>query len=511
MPYGSEYLAVRDGAVAWKSFMGIPQSSDGLEQYASLAALAGAPADEAWVYACVSKRFKAAVSVPMTVRVRQGKELAALADVPDAAGEDLQFLLDSVNPVDMTGSEFRGYTQASRAVWGGCGWKKVRGSISGRTRELYWLRAPDLTAHSEDGRAVVSWGYHPDRGAIEEILRQDVLVFRDFNMRSQTEFLSPLSAARYEIQVNRSAAMHTAATLANRGVPEGYWKAAKGVDVTQQDQSAIRRFIRTLRGPRNAGKSLVSPDIEYQALGLNPKDAEWLAGRKVSRMMVSAVLGVPLLVAGDDDKASVYANFRDAEVAFWRGTMVDQLNGDADVLNNWLLPEFDPSRKRLVVVPDYSGVEALKPVWAEEVNAWNSWVDRQAVVPNEVRTHFRLGNPTTWGDKPTPNTKITLRPDPASVGIVDLPSLDGSTAPAPDANPPSEPGDDTDVPAALRAWGRGLYRHPSVRAFTAFGGPLDALPLVGPASDGVRTQIEDGLRRRHSAAQIADALEGVTA
>lgn len=501
------------GAVAWMTIMGIPQSQDGIDAYTSLQQLASAPADEAWVYACVEKRFKAAVSVPYRVWVRMGRELVSLDDEPDPAGEDLQFLLDNVNPVDMTGSEFRGYTQASRAVWGGCAWKKVRGRISGRTRELYWLPAPDLTAQSDDGRTVRTWQYQPNRGSAEDISPKDVVLFRSFNMRSRLEFLSPLSAARYEIQTNRGAAMHTAATLQNRGVPEGYWQAQKGVEVTRQDTSAIRRFIRGLRGPQNAGKSLVSPDIEYKALALNPKDAEWLAGRKVSRMMVSAVLGVPLLVAGDDDKASVYANFRDAQVAFWRGTMVDEVNGDVDVLNNWLLPEFDPTRRRLVIVPDFSGVEALKPTYADEVNAWGSFVDRTAATPNDMRAYFHLGKPTSWGDQPTPKTQVTLRPDPAT--LPPLPFLQGGTAPVVD-EPTGEQGEDvvdrptSEVATSLRAFGR-LYSHPVVKAFTAFGGPLDADGLLGfRVSDADRLALEAGLTARRSASQIADALEGVS-
>lgn len=505
--------ATRDGAIAWKTIMGIPQTHDGTDAYDSLQSLANAPADEAWVYACVSKRFKAAVSVPFRVYVRAGKDLISIEDEPTQAGTDLQFLLDNINGIDATGSEFRGYTQASRAVWGGCGWKKVRGGISGRTKELYWLRSPDLTPKSANGRWVDTWNFHPNKGAIEDIPAQDVLVFRNLNMASQIDFLSPLSAARFDVQVNRSASIHTASTLANRGVPEGYWKAAKGVEVQPQDQSAIRRFIRQLRGPKNAGKSLVSPDIEYQALALNPKDAEWIAARKVSRMMVSAVTGVPLLVAGDDDKASVYANFRDAQVAFWRGTMVDELNADADVLNNWLLPEFDPTRKVLAIAPDFSQVEALKPLWTEEVNAWNSWVMNQVAVPNEARAKFRIGPDVPWGDKPTPKTQITLRPDPATVAL-NLPVESNEQAISPEVEEVIEPGgsegDEPDIPAALRSIGKRLYAQVAVRAFVAHGGPLDADTLTGArVPEPIRRRIEDGLRRRDSAATIAASLEGV--
>lgn len=500
-------IATRDGAIAWMTLMGIPQGRDNIDAYSSLADFANAPADEAWVYACVRKRFKAAVSVPLRVYVKKGKERIPVEDEPSQAGNDLQFLIDNVNGRDMTGTDFRGYTQASRTVWGGCGWKKVRGRFGGTTQELYWLRAPDLTPKSQNGRFVDTWNYHPTKGLPEDIDPSKVLLFRDFNMKSQIDFLSPLSSARYDIQTNRAAAMHTASTLMNRGVPEGYWKAQKGVEVSKADQSAIRRFIRQLRGPRNAGKSLVSPDIEYQALALIPKDAEWLAARKVSRLTVSAVTGVPLLVAGDDDKASVYANFRDAEVAFWRGTMVDELNGDADVINNWLLPEFDPTRRTLTVAPDFSGVEALKPTWTEELTGYLAAIDHQVLVPDEVRAHFRFGGSVPWGQSPVPRTTITLRDTPVTPPAI--PATEGATAP-PATGEVIESGDSSpDVPDALRSIAS-LYKQPAVKAFILDGGPFDAEGLLGqPIPDATRSTIEDGLRRRQSAAQIAASLEGV--
>lgn len=502
------------GAIAWMTLMGVPQGRDGIEQYESLASFATAPADEAWVYACVAKRFQAAASVPLRVYVKHGKELIPVEDEPSPEGDDLQFLLNTINPIDMTGAEFRGYNQASRAVWGGCGWKKVRGKLLRDTQELYWLRAPDLKPHSDNGRWIDWWDYSPNRTSPEQIKPEDIIVFRSLNMGSQIDFLSPLHSARYDIQTDSAASMHTAATLRNRGVPEGYWTNAKGVELGKQDQSAIRRFIRQLRGPRNAGKALISPDIEYKALSLLPKDAEWIAARKASRLYVSAVLGVPLLVAGDDDKASVYANFRDADVAFWKNTNVPELNADADVINNWLVPEFDPTRRRLVVAYDFSNVEALKPTWTDEWTGWLSAIEHQAITPNGFIRHFRLGADLPWGDQPIPRTTITLRDTPTTP--ITIPATSGETAtpqageiidagqPSPDAN---------DVPDALRVWGKALYRHPSVRAFVAHGGPLDTDTLLGagvPAD--IRQTIERGLVARQSAGQIADDLRtGVTA
>jgi phage portal protein BeeE len=348
--------------------------------------------------------------------------------------------LDSVNPIDMTGSEMRGYIVASRKVWGGWYLKKVKGSLLHDTQELYWLRVPDLTPHSQDGRAIDYYEYRPTRpGMASQADRfdpQDIIRQRGMNMGSQIDMISPLSAARYDMVTDEAASMRTASILRRRGVPEGYWSGRQGAELGPQDKSAIRRFLRQLVGPRNAGKALVAPDIEFHAIDLPEKDAQWLEGRKVTRMMVSAILGVPIVLAGDDEHAGVYRSVRDAEWVMWRDTVIPEQNADADTFNNWLVPEFNrPGDPQLVVAYDYSQVEALRPVWNLEWNGYLSAIDRQAITPNEFRRHWKLGPDVEWGDKPVPLTKVSVKAADAG----DLPSEDaGDAADVPAPTPPDE-------------------------------------------------------------------------
>lgn len=506
-PYANR-IAVRDSSVAWMTLMGIPQQNDGIDKYQNLEDFAQAPADEAWVFACVQRIFNATQSVPLRVYVKVGKDLVPSADEPSQEGDDLQYLLDNANPVDMSGSELRAYCSASRKIWGGWYLKRVRGRFGGATQELYWLRVPDVKPHSTDGRTVDYYEYRPKNGPQEVIQPRDMIRKRGLNMQSQIDMVSPLSAARYHMVVGQAAPQHTAAVLKNRGVPEGYWKAADGAEITRTDQSAIRRFIRQLKGPKNAGKSLIAPDLEYKVLSLPPKDAEWLAAGRESRMAVCADLGVPLALVGDVANAGFYRSTIDAERVFWKDTMVAELDGDADALNNWLTPEFRrPGGKYLVIAHDYSGVEALKPAWTDEWNGWLNAIDRQAITPNRFIQHFRLGADVPWGDQPTPKTQIALRPDPATIDV-NLPvesGEDASTPASPEViEPGGAPGDYADLPASLRSIGSRLYKQAAVRAFVAHGGPLDAESLIGGrVSDADRRQIEDGLRRRLSAEQIA--------
>jgi hypothetical protein len=163
---------------------------------------------------------------------------------------------------------------------------------------------------------------------------------------------------------------------------------------------------------------------------------------------------------------------------------------------------------------------------------WISGVYAQAVVPNEFRRKFKIGKDVAWGNDPVPRTTATIKvADTGTLPAEDVnlaaspeeeepPGLTVSKPPTPALGPgtgglssPEPKG--ADVPAdassaqtaaTLRAYGRGLYQHPAVRAYTA-GGVLWAASLVGPATEGDLRIIADGLRRRQSADQIAARIE----
>jgi HK97 family phage portal protein len=506
--------ATRDASMTWLQFMGI--STDGSEgTYRGLSDYAKAPADEAWVYSCVRRIQSSAVQIPLVVYHVQGKDLIPWSDAEgvDTSGSDLQYVLDNVNPVDMNGADLKGFTAAGIAVWGETHWRKVRGRLGGAPQELYWLRAPDIRPHSPDGRAIDYFDYTPQQAQPSQIKWRDMVLFKTVNLDDPLHGLSALSATRNDISVSRQATIQTASVLANWGVPPGAWvQSPNQPTLTTQEQGIIRRALRALRGPRNQGKVPILPGgLDWKAMALNPKDAEWLAARKVSRMSICAAFGVPLVLAGDDEKTSVYANLRDAERIFWRGTMIPFLDHVADVINGWLVPDFDrtkdPRARVIKVAWDYSGIEALLIPLNEASAVWNSWVDRNAVTRNEMRRHFRLGKDLPWGDHEFDLTRVNIR-DTTTAPVIGVDEGTGQAAPTPEPaiTEPSE--EDNSVEDTLRSFGSGLYRVPAIRAF-AKGAPLDELALFGRTLDTTtHTKLETGLRRRYSAEQLIRYLRG---
>lgn len=504
--------AMRDMSGAWRLFHGIDAGER--DAYESLADFARAPADEAWVYRCVTIRFQAAQSVPLKVYLRRGKDRIPVEETGDAAGEDLQFLLDDANPVSMSGSDLKAYTEAGISVWGGSYWRKVRGRLGGPPQELHWLRTPDVDPVM--GRtAPDAYTYGPTGSEAERYQRRDIVPFVRPNLVNQFRPLSPLSAARFDIGTSVMASKRTEALLRNWSIPPGAWVAPKDAEITRQDKNLITRWLRNLRGPKQDGKVPVLPEgLTWQAMALTPQDAEWLAARKVSRLTVCAAMQVPLVLAGDDEKSGVYRSMLDAERVFWRG-MITELDWYADQVQSWLVPDFDPTRRQLLVGWDYSGVEALQEPEGERKKTALLEVQSGTRRQNEYRKEFAIGEPVPWGDVwwATPQTvqvaddkgALTIRPVFGSVQ--DTTAVPGSE-PAPDEgdeDASTEALDAEAAAAALRAVGA-LYRHPAVRAYLA-GAELDTDALLGGrVDDTVRGLLETGLTRRYSTDQLADGV-----
>lgn len=474
-------------APAFFRFNGIQAPGDDVPVPNSLREFALTPADEPWVYSCLNRLFMSMQQVPLRVYEKRGRTLVPLEETKRPDGDDLQLLLDSINDKAMNGSDFRGYTIAGYGAWGGGYWKKVRGVRGGPPQQLYWLPAPDVTPNKDPAAvgAVQSFTYTPNGTSIrEDYAARDVLAFRRFNLNDPTQLLSPLSSGRYDISISRQATMQAASVLNNWSIPLGAWVAPKGEEIQTQDVNLIRRVLRQMRGPKNSGKTPVLPNgLEWKPLALNPKDAEWLQARKVSRLTVCGLLGVPLLLAGDDESTGPYAYAREIKKWFWETTIQGHGQQITDTLNGWLVPDFDKTRT-LVCRFDYSEIEALKPPETDQKATAQSEVEKRIRTVNEYRRLFKVGPDVPWGDEPELSTRI----DPETpAGLPE--AAPTNTATAADAMAPM----------------KHLYSLPEVAAFQN-GQPLDLAWLGVPVTEAQKAVIETGLRRRYSSAQVANGV-----
>src|ERR1700690_1204453 len=397
----------------WFSTQGIGHQDD-LSLAESPEELRGLLSRGPWVASIMDDVMIDTAGVPLVVYIRGADSASSeepAGDSSDNRAKAIQFLLDDVND-SMTGSDLTAWHMMSELTWGEDYWAKIRGPIGGAPQELRWLRPPNTTPNLT-GAKITSYTYRSLRpGDPEREYRAtEVIPFRTPNPRDATHGIPPLLAAKFDIAVDRLAAQQTAYTLANYGVPPLVWVEPKDGSMGPSDVSAVKRALRALRGPRGAGKSPVLPGgLEPKPIALTPKDAEWLAARKQARMTIAARLGMPLVLAGDDDKNTVYGNLRDAERIYWR-RLVGRLDRWGIALSTWLLPDFGTdARKKYRIGYDYSQIEALRPTLPEEMNAWAGMIDREVATPNDARRRFSIGPDKPWGNDPLRSAKIVSEP-----------------------------------------------------------------------------------------------------
>jgi HK97 family phage portal protein len=103
--------------------------------------------------------------------------------------------------------------------------------------------------------------------------------------------------------------------------------------------------------------------LDWKPMSWTPADMDFIAGKHAAAREIALAFGVPPQLLGIPGDAT-YANYREANAAFWRGTVVPLVRKTAAALTGWLGPRFLGCR----VEADLDGLPALQPerdaLWA---------------------------------------------------------------------------------------------------------------------------------------------------
>ena len=117
-------------------------------------------------------------------------------------------------------------------------------------------------------------------------------------------------------------------------------------------------------GATNAGRPiLLEGGMDWKPLSLTPAEMDFVAGKHAAAREIALAFGVPpqLLGAPGD---STYANYREANAAFWRQTVIPLVRKAAGAMTGWLGERFAGCEVRA----DLEAVAALQPerdaLWA---------------------------------------------------------------------------------------------------------------------------------------------------
>ena len=242
-------------------------------------------------------------------------------------------------------------------------------STDEEVRELYVLRPdrmkvvpgrrgwPEGFEYSVDGRAH-RFKVAPD-GANSPILH-----LKTFNPVDDHYGHSAIEAAAPAIDIYNQGGAWLKALLDNAARPSGAL-VFRGVDgspnLTADQFDRLKSELETnYQGAKNAGRPLLlEGGLEWQSLSFSPSDLQFLDARNAAAREIALAFGVPPMLLGIPGD-NTYSNYREANVAFWRHTVVPLVKRTQEALTNWLAPQFgDEDEVRLRLGMDLDGVEAL--------------------------------------------------------------------------------------------------------------------------------------------------------
>lgn len=376
-----------------------------------------------WVYVAVSAIAQNGASVPMQAYRRTAK--GEPVQVPN---DRRAKVLDQPFTPFLNGRALREWTIMSLLLTGKAYWE-VQPSLA-NPRWIFPIRS-DLLKPIPDPQQYVRGFQFSLKGETKVIPPENVFWMRLVHPCDDYDGLSPLGAASLAIATDVNAVRMNLALLKNQARPAGVLTSQTIVH-DKAFERLKEQFLAEHGGAWNSGKPLLLENgLTYQAIGLPPKDMEYLQGREFTRDEIYAIYKVPPSVAGVPS-----ANYATADIElrrFWEQAVVPILDQLAEAIDAYFFPD-----ETITYRPDYSNVLALQEKAGELESRLQGRFDRGIITTNEYRAAVKL--------PPFPNGDVRYMP-------FSLMPVDGDGAPASPTAPASEPDQDegaTEAASAVR-------------------------------------------------------------
>ncbi|MEO0983278.1 MAG: phage portal protein [Pseudomonadota bacterium] len=332
-------------------------------------------------FRCVRLVAEAAAAAPLSV-VENGVPMAE---------HPLARLLTSPNP-EQSGAElletFYGYLQTAGNAY------LEAALIDGAPRELYALRPDRMKARPGAGGWPDAWDYSVAgrtvtfRRAEEGV--SPIMHLKLFHPTNDHYGLSPLEAAASSVDLHNAASAWNKALLDNAARPSGalVYKGPDGAEnLTAEQFDRLKAELEgAYQGSAHAGRPLVlDGGLEWRSMSLSPADMDFIEAKNTAAREIALAFGVPPMLLGIPGD-NTYANYREANLAFWKQTIVPLVKKAAAAMTAWLAPAY-PKAAILCRVND---IEALS---AERDALWTRVARADFLTDDEKRA--ALGFPST--------------------------------------------------------------------------------------------------------------------
>ncbi|MEM9668816.1 MAG: phage portal protein [Pseudomonadota bacterium] len=207
---------------------------------------------------------------------------------------------------------------------------------------LQTLRPDRMKAELDPKGWITAWSYKVDRRE-RRILRTEsgwspILQLKLFHPNDDIYGLSPLAAARQALDLHNAGADWAKALLDNSARPSGALiYGQNGNNLTGAQFERLKTELELAHtGPDNAGRPLLlEGGLEWKPMSLSPSEMDFLEARNTAAREIALAFGVPPMLLGIRGD-NTYANYREANLAFWRLTILPLVQYAAGAIAGWL-------------------------------------------------------------------------------------------------------------------------------------------------------------------------------
>lgn len=188
---------------------------------------------------------------------------------------------------------------------------------------------------------------------------QAILHLRLFHPLDDQLGFAPLEAASMALDLSNAAAIWNKALLDNSARPSGalVYQPKEGGNLTPDQYGRLKSELEEgYSGPARAGRPmLLEGGLDWKAMGLSPREMDFVAAKNGAARDIALAFGVPPMLVGIPGDAT-YANYQEANRAFWRLTVLPLVQRTAAAFAGWFS---DGDGAGLRLVPDLDQVSGL--------------------------------------------------------------------------------------------------------------------------------------------------------
>ena len=276
--------------------------------------------------------------------------------------EEARALLGRPNP-DQSGAELMETVHGHLQVAGDA-YLEITGG-DGAPVSLYALRPDRMRVLTGPKGWADGWEYRTAEGA--RTLARDrasgrspICHLKLFNPADDHYGLSPMEPAARAIDVHMAGGAWAKALLDNAARPSGALVvSSRDGDgrLTEQQYDRLKDELEALHsGPDNAGRPmLLEGGLDWKPMGHSPAEMDFIEARREAAREIALAFGVPPMLLGLPGD-NTYSNYREANLAFYRQTVLPLARKTAASLQAWLRPWL---AEDLALSPDEDALPAL--------------------------------------------------------------------------------------------------------------------------------------------------------